>query len=92
MVAEREEMEEVVAQGHMRAQMKLGDIYGFGDGVAQDDGRAFELTRQAAQQGCFQPVQPRGLLSGRPGVRTVGRPGSQVVVQSGRAGECGRAV
>ena len=56
--AEREEMEEVVAmlteaaaQGHMVAQAYLGDIFGAGWGVAQDDGRAFELCRQAAQQG-----------------------------------------
>ena len=56
--AEREEMEEVVAmlteaaaQGHMMAQAYLGEIYDFGLGVAQDDGRAFKLYRQAAQQG-----------------------------------------
>ena len=56
--AEREEMEEVVAmlteaavQGHMLAQAYLANIYNFGEGVAQDDGRAFKLYRQAAQQG-----------------------------------------
>ena len=56
--AEREEMEEVVAmlteaaaQGHMMAQAYLAEMYDFGFGVAQDDGRAFELRRQAAQQG-----------------------------------------
>ena len=56
--AEREEMEEVVAmlteaaaQGHMMAQVHLGNIYDFGMGVAQDEVRAFELYIQAAQQG-----------------------------------------
>ena len=33
------------------AQACLGDIYSFGWGVAQDDGRAFELYERAAQQG-----------------------------------------
>ena len=33
------------------AQVYLGDIYNFGDGVVQDDGRAFKLYRQAARQG-----------------------------------------
>ena len=49
--AEREEMEEAAAQGHVKAQACLGYIYSFGDGVTQDDGRAFEAYRQAAQQG-----------------------------------------
>ncbi len=56
--AEGEDREEVVAmlagaavQGQMEAQAYLGGIYNFGHGVAQDDGRAFELYRQAAQQG-----------------------------------------
>ena len=56
--AEREEMEEAVAmlteaaaQGHMKAQAYLGEIYRLDRGVAQDYGRAFELSRQAAQQG-----------------------------------------
>ena len=56
--AEREEMAEVVAtlteaaaEGYMEAQACLGGIYTFGDGVAVDEGRAFELRRQAAQQG-----------------------------------------
>jgi len=56
--AEREEMQEVVAmlteaaaQGHMMARAMLANIYGFGEGVAQDDGRVFELYRQAARQG-----------------------------------------
>ena len=56
--AAQEEMDEVVAmlteaaaQGHMMAQAYLADIYAFGQAVAQDYGRAFELYRQAARQG-----------------------------------------
>ena len=42
---------EAAAQGHMEAQAYLAETYHFGRGVAQDDGRAFELYKQAAQQG-----------------------------------------
>ena len=42
---------EAAAQGHMDAQMNLGHIYGFGRGVAKDDGRAFSLYGMAARQG-----------------------------------------
>jgi TPR repeat protein len=34
---------EAAAQGHMCAQFRLGVLFDFGWGVAQDDGRAFEL-------------------------------------------------
>jgi len=67
--AEREEMEEVVAmlteaaaQGHMMAQVYLGEIYYLGHGVAQDYVRAFELWRQAAQQGHVNSQYNLGLM------------------------------
>ena len=56
--SEQEEMDDAVAvlteaaaQGHMDAQACLGNIYGFGRGVAKDDGRAFSLYRMAARHG-----------------------------------------
>jgi len=42
---------EAAAQGHVEAQANLGAMYCFGEGVAKDDARAFELYRQAALQG-----------------------------------------
>ena len=57
-VAEQEEVEEAVAvlteaaaQGHVEAQAHLGSMYCFGEGVARDDARAFELYRQPVLQG-----------------------------------------
>ena len=56
--SEREEMDDAVAvlteaaaQGHMMAQAYLGNIYGFGFGVAQDDARAVHWFEAAVAQG-----------------------------------------
>ena len=79
--AEQEEMDEAVAmlteassQGHMLAQAHLGDIYGFGWGVAQEHGRAFKLTSMSARQGQVESqYQPRVHVPGWPGVRVIPR-------------------
>ena len=56
--SEQEEMDDAVAvlteaaaQGHMMAQVYLGEIYYYGWGVAQDYARAFKFSSMAAQQG-----------------------------------------
>ena len=55
------------------AQANLAEIYAFGWAVAQDDGRAFELYRQTAQQGHADSQYNLGgpHVSRRPGVRAV---------------------
>ena len=76
---------EAAAQGHMEAQTYLGDIYSVGMGVAQDFGRAFELRRQAAQQGHAVCLFNLGVMyrDGR---------GCEQSYQGGRAGVCKSAV
>lgn len=49
--AELRELEERVAAGNARAQLKLASHYYLGAGVEKDDERAFALFRAAAEQG-----------------------------------------
>ena len=42
---------EAAAQGHMKSQAYLGDIYEFGDGPRPDATKSFEMNRAAALQG-----------------------------------------
>ena len=52
-------LREAADQGHMMAQGYLGELYHFGEGVAQDDARAFKFYSMAAQQG--EPVSQYNL-------------------------------
>ena len=57
------QLESLAAAGDMDAQFRLAVAYTYGDGVKDDNDKAFELYTLAAKQGHAEAVQPGRMLS-----------------------------